>query len=250
MDLFDRIEAPALPFTLPTGDGYGACWNAAANGFDIFVPDGLLFYAEHFFNPKISDRCVEYFQENDTLGWANADWRELTPEQFAAIGFTHIHWCQEHITFFGKRHALPRLTAWYGDAGTNYTYSNIAVTPTPWNKGLLYLKQQIEQRAGVTFNSVLLNWYRDGADHLQWHSDDEPDLGRNPVIASANFGETRDFALRRTDDHSQRIVLPLKHGTLLVMAGTLQHFWQHAVPKRKRVQDSRFNLTFRHITSG
>jgi alkylated DNA repair dioxygenase AlkB len=93
----------------------------------------------------------------------------------------------------------------------------------------------------------LLNWYRDGEDYLNWHSDDERALGENPTIASANFGETRDFVLRRKDDKAQKLVIPLKHGTLLVMSGSLQHFWEHAVPKRKKVSGSRFNLTFRNV---
>jgi alkylated DNA repair dioxygenase AlkB len=99
----------------------------------------------------------------------------------------------------------------------------------------------------VAFNSVLLNWYRDGEDHLSWHSDDEKELGKNPIIASANFGESRDFVVRLKSDHSQKITFPLKHGTLLIMKGELQHYWEHAVPKRKNVQRSRFNMTFRRI---
>src|SRR5690606_15717201 len=134
---------------------------------------------------------------------------------------------------------LPRLTAWYGDSGKSYTYSGIKSEPNEWNKGLLYLKQQIERVAGVEFNSVLLNWYRDGEDYLSWHADDEKELGLNPVIASVNFGETRDFFLRRNVDKSQKITIPLRHGTLLVMSGELQHHWQHSVPKRKRVDGSR-----------
>ena len=173
----------------------------------------------------------------------------LTPEQLAAIRFTNIAWKQDNINMYGKTVPLPRLTAWYGDSGKSYTYSGIKSEPNEWNKGLLYLKHQIERVAGVEFNSVLLNWYRDGEDYLSWHADDEKELGLNPVIASVNFGETRDFFLRRNVDKSQRISIPLKHGTLLIMSGALQHHWQHSVPKRKRVDGSRFNLTFRKIES-
>lgn len=94
---------------------------------------------------------------------------------------------------------------------------------------------------------MLLNWYRSGEDHMGWHADDEPELGPDPVIASANFGATRDFILRRTDDPSRKIVISLQHGSVLVMQGALQHHWQHSVPKRKKVTHSRFNLTFRTI---
>ena len=215
--------------------------------FVIQVPDGELIFAERFFNTKISDRSVEYFQENDTYDWQHADWQQLSAEDVAQVKFTYINWQRDHIKMYGKTIALPRLTAWHGDAGKSYTYSGITSQPQVWNAGLLYIKKQIEQVTGYTFNSVLLNWYRNGEDHMGWHADDEPELGVNPLIASVNFGETRDFVLRRNDEPRQKIVMPLQHGTLLVMGGALQHYWQHSVPKRKRVKGSRFNLTFRAI---
>src|SRR5699024_284069 len=108
-------------------------------------------------------------------------------------------------------------------------------------------KEKIEAFCNASFNSVLLNWYRDGEDNLSWHADNEKELGLNPTIASANFGETRDSLVRKNDDNSKKLVLPLKHGAPLIKRGEMQHHWQHAVPKRKRVKGSRFNLTFRHI---
>ncbi len=91
-----------------------------------------------------------------------------------------------------------------------------------------------------------MNWYRDGEDYVNWHADDEKELGENPIVGSVNFGATRDFIIR-TNDKTQKISIPLKHGTLLIMSGKLQHFWQHSVPKRKKVKDVRFNLTIRVI---
>ena len=215
--------------------------------FVIQVPDGELIFAERFFNTKISDRSVEYFQENDTYDWQHTDWQQLGAEDLAQVTFTYINWQRDDIKMYGKTITLPRLTAWYGDAGKSYTYSGITSQPQAWNAGLLYIKKQIEQVTGYAFNSVLLNWYRNGEDHMGWHADDEPELGLNPLIASVNFGETRDLVLRRIDNPRQKIIIPLQHGTLLVMGGALQHYWQHSVPKRKRVKGSRFNLTFRTI---
>ncbi|MGP5663045.1 alpha-ketoglutarate-dependent dioxygenase AlkB family protein, partial [Psychrobacter celer] len=97
------------------------------------------------------------------------------------------------------------------------------------------------------FNSVLLNWYRSGEDHISWHTDAEPELGKDPMIASINFGESRRFLLRLQDDHKCKIEIPLHHGSVLVMAGALQHHWQHSVPKQKKVKGSRVNMTFRTI---
>ena len=101
------------------------------------------------------------------------------------------------------------------------------------------IKEQIEKVAGTQFNSVLMNWYRNGEDYLNWHTDDEPELGKNPTIASVNFGETRDFRVCHKDDHQLKFTVPLQHGSLLIMSGEMQHFWQHEVPKRKKVQHSR-----------
>lgn len=245
-DLFGAVDVER-PFSLPQGAGVTALWNPSWRGYDITLPDGELFYAEQFFAPKISNRMVEYLQDNDRVDWHHRNWRDVSPEELDRIKFENIEWKQDWIKFYGRRSPLPRLTAWYGDEGKSYTYSGIKSEPSPWNKGLLYVKDAIEACAGVTFNSVLLNWYRDGGDHLGWHADDEKELGSNPTIASANFGATRDFLMRRKDDPSQKATFQLKHGTLLLMKGRLQQFWEHSVPKRKGVGQSRFNMTFRRI---
>jgi alkylated DNA repair dioxygenase AlkB len=151
---------------------------------------------------------------------------------------------------YGKRIAVPRLTAWFGDAETNYTYSGLTMVPEPWTPELLELKSRLEPRArGTTFNSVLLNLYRDGNDSVAWHSDDEPELGRNPVIASLSLGQARSFRLKHDhDDSIPPVQIELTHGSLLVMSGALQHHWKHQLPKRRSVNlGPRINLTFRQI---
>lgn len=247
MDLFDNSNEPPLPFLLPERKGYQFYWSEELRGYHIAVPNGCIFYSENFFTKKVSDRLVEYFQENSNFDWRGVKWKDIT--DIESINFCNMKWKQDSINFYGKKISLPRLTSWYGDDGSDYTYSGITSKPNYWNDGLLYIKLEIEKLFGVEFNSVLLNWYRDGEDYLNWHSDDEKELGKNPTIASANFGETRDFSVRRKDDKEQKLVIPLKHGTLLIMSGEFQHFWEHAVPKRKMVSASRFNLTFRNIKS-
>ena len=246
MDLFSDSYVD-LPFDASKGGGHAVEKLPDIDGYRIIVPSGELVYIERFFDKKISDRSLEYFQENDSTDWRQTKWSEVTADDFSKIKFSNISWKQDSIKMYGKTIPLPRLTSWYGDGGKAYTYSGITSYPNEWNRGLLYLKERIEQFAEVEFNSVLLNWYRDGQDHLNWHADDEKELGVNPIIASANFGETRDFVIRRNDDHAVKFILPLGHGTLLLMRGELQHFWQHSVPKRTKVSGSRFNLTFRRI---
>ncbi len=245
-DLF-HIEPLALPFELPKQDGFSATWDEKWNGFHVSIPNGGFFYCEEFFNRKWSDRAVQYFQENDRFDYNNIDWRSISQDEFDLINFNNIAWKQDFIKLYGRDIPLPRLTSWYGDEGKSYQYSGIKANPNPWADGLLHIKSRIEECADHKFNCVLLNWYRDGQDSLSWHADDEKELGENPVIASANFGATRDFLIRSKEDNSQKLSIPLKHGTLLLMKGTMQHHWQHSVPKRAKVNENRFNLTFRTI---
>ncbi len=155
-------------------------------------------------------------------------------------------WKQESMNLYGKQLPFPRLTAWYGDNDKPYRFSGITLQPNPWTDDLLYIKNKVEAQSGKVFNSVLLNQYRDGSDSISWHTDAEPELGKNPVIASVTFGETRKFQLRHIQT-KERIDIELIHGSLLIMKGELQHFWQHQIPKTTTVKNGRINLTFRTI---
>lgn len=158
-----------------------------------------------------------------------------------------IPWRQDWITVYGRSLPQPRLTAWYGDPGKSYTYSGITLIPMPWTPTLLELKAMTEALARVAFNSVLLNLYRNGNDSMGWHSDDEPELGENPIIGSLSLGETRRFMLRHRYQKELKHQMELTSGSFLLMRGTTQHYWQHHVPKTKRPVGPRINLTFRAI---
>ena len=156
-----------------------------------------------------------------------------------------IPWRAENITLFGKILPMPRLVAWQGDVP--YTYSGHTHQPAPWSAEVLQLKAIAERLAGQSFNSVLLNYYRDGRDSMGWHSDDERSLGAVPVIASLSLGAERVFQVRRRDDHRQRLSMRLPSGSCLLMGGAMQAHWQHCLPKTARPVGPRVNLTFRAI---
>lgn len=158
----------------------------------------------------------------------------------------NIDWKQESMNMYGKQLNFPRLTAWYGDNDKPYSFSGIKLSPQPWNEELLEIKTKIEPKALVKFNSVLLNRYRNGNDSISWHTDAEKELGKNPIIASVNFGATRKFQLRHIHT-KEKLEVELTHGSLLIMQGELQHFWQHQVPKTAQNVNERINLTFRVI---
>jgi len=156
-------------------------------------------------------------------------------------------WQQHHISLYGRRHAEPRLGLWYADAGVHYRYSGRECRAAAWPQPLLSLRELLQEQLQQPFNGVLGNLYRDGDDAMGWHSDDERSLGARPLIASVSLGAGRDFLLRRKHDHSRKLKLHLQHGSLLLMAGTTQRYWQHALPRRKKVSQARVNLTFRWI---
>jgi alkylated DNA repair dioxygenase AlkB len=157
-------------------------------------------------------------------------------------------WQQRYLTIYGKTFPEPRLTAWYGNEGKNYSYSGIKLNPLPWTPLLLSIKARVDDVARLTFNSVLLNLYRDGRDSNGWHQDNEPELGKNPVIASVSFGAVRRFQMRhKTRKDLDKLDIELPHGSLLLMAGVTQHHWQHQIPKTAKPVGARINLTFRVI---
>ena len=158
-----------------------------------------------------------------------------------------VQWRQAELKIYGRKVLTPRLTSWMGDSDASYVYSNTRFVPVPWISPVLMIKQQIESATGNTFNSVLLNYYRDGQDAMGWHSDDEKELGKQPVIASLSLGGERRFLLRRKDKTEKSIALHLQHGSLLLMQGVTQKNFQHALPRSTKQIPARINLTFRHI---
>jgi alkylated DNA repair dioxygenase AlkB len=159
-----------------------------------------------------------------------------------------VPWRQERILVWGKMHLQPRLVAWYGDRGSDYTYSGIKLTPLPWTDLLLEIKRRVETVTAASFNSVLLNYYRDNRDSMGFHSDDEPELGLRPVIASLSLGEERTLILKhKMNKLAKPIRLKLASGSLLLMKGETQKYWTHGVAKESHPCRPRINLTFRQI---
>lgn len=192
-----------------------------AGGQHIRLPDADMLYFPAFWAPAEADHYRQQLEEG-------------------------IDWQQGHVTVYGKTYQEPRLSAWYGDAGCAYTYSGLYHTPLPWTPLLLAIRARVEACAeGATFNSVLANRYRDGADGVAWHSDDEKELGPAPVIASVTVGQPRPFQMRHRGDTRLQYSLLLPHGSLLLMRGKTQRYWQHRIPKSSAACRPRINLTFR-----
>ena len=188
------------------------------------LPDADVTYYDSFFSVENSDRLL------DSL-------------------INQIQWKQNTIRFYGKESPVPRLEAWYGDPGMSYSYSGIRMDPLPWTEDLLEIKKIIEPVSMTTFNSVLINFYRDGKDRVAWHSDDEKELGEKPIIGSVSFGAERKFKLRHKKyrENGLRSEIMLKHGSFLLMSGSTQSHWAHEIPRTAKPLGPRVNLTYRKI---
>ena len=174
----------------------------------------------------------------------------LRPDEAAALAgrlADEVPWTVHRIRMFGRWVDSPRLSCWMGDPEAAYRYSGALFEPEPWHPAIARLLPRLESDCGARFNSVLLNRYRDGRDSMGWHSDDEPELGPAPVIASLSLGVERRFLLRMKNDHATKAEFRLRHGDLLVMHGDCQRVAQHALPKMAGVAGERINLTFRWV---
>ena len=160
-----------------------------------------------------------------------------------------LSWETGFIKIFGKTHQIPRLQAWYAEDGVEYTYSGKKLQRHNWNKTLIDIKEEIESITSFKFNSVLANLYRNGDDSMGLHSDDEKELGQNPVIGSVSLGAQRKFKLRHKQfkENGLKHDILLQNGSFLLMHGATQHHWMHEIPRTALPIEPRVNLTFRVI---
>lgn len=158
-----------------------------------------------------------------------------------------LSWRQETITIFAKSYPQPRLTAWIGIGLSAASRYSSEIPATPWWDEAESLRQRCAKLCNTPFNSVLVNQYRNGQDGMGMHADDEPILGPQPVIASLSLGQTRKLLCKHRFDTSRKLDIPMRHGSLMVMAGNFQHAWKHGVPKSKKSMQPRMNLTFRRL---
>lgn len=157
-----------------------------------------------------------------------------------------VEWRQDEVVMFGKKITTARKIAWYGDKPYRYTYSKTSKIALPWTQELIELKSGVEFLANEEFNTCLLNLYHSGNEGMGWHSDDEPDLKKHGAIASLSLGAERKFVFKHKETKEKAEVF-LEHGSLLVMKGEVQTHWLHSLPKTKKVNDLRVNLTFRTV---
>lgn len=168
-------------------------------------------------------------------------------ENYFQVLFENLDWQQHEIRIFGKILPQPRLTALYAESEVPYSYSGLTLIPKEFTPELQELRKELEKYTPIHFTHCLANLYRNGNDSMGLHSDDEKELGNNPVIASISLGATRKFKLKHKVMKDQKFEIDLESGSLLLMQGSTQHFWKHELPKSKKDTGARINLTFRRI---
>ncbi|MES2474446.1 MAG: alpha-ketoglutarate-dependent dioxygenase AlkB [Verrucomicrobiota bacterium] len=200
-----------------------------------------LFPADPATNHLACDGTVNYFGK--VLSPAEAD------RHFQSL-LDGVPWTHDEVVMFGKSIVTAREVAWFGDAGLSYHYSGTTKQPLPWTPSLIELKTLVEALSASSYNSCLLNLYHHGGEGMGWHSDDEKSITRDSAIASISLGAEREFRLKHKTREEKASIL-LESGSLLVMKGSTQRHWLHAIPKSKRVTAPRINLTFRNmVTAG
>ena len=210
--------------------------------------------SEQLMQPDLFQQSSELPFTDHDLGdaWIREYHQLFSPEcadELLRVLLAQIPWQQDSIRIAGKRIPVPRLQCWMGDRGSHYAYSGIHLEPVPWQLPITAIRDQIQALGHADFNSVLLNYYRDGQDSVAWHADDEPELGANPVIASLSLGAERKFQLRHKRDKGRdRYHMLLRNGSVLIMGKTLQNNWLHQLPKETTLRSPRINLTFRQVT--
>ena len=159
-----------------------------------------------------------------------------------------IEWEKREVKIYGKTFEQPRLISYMAsESRLNYKYSGLRLVPKDFTPTVIKIKELVEKESGESFNSCLLNFYRDGSDHVSWHSDNEKEYGKEPTIASFTLGTERDFILKEKVNNDNKVKIKLENGSLLIMSGKTQDEWLHQIPKRAGVKTGRINLTFRKI---
>jgi alkylated DNA repair dioxygenase AlkB len=155
-----------------------------------------------------------------------------------------VTWKNDETIMFGKHIVTARKVAWYAEGNYSYSYSGSTKQAQMWTPELHTLRSLVERTSHCTYNSCLLNLYADGNEGMGWHSDNEDSLVKQGTIASVSFGAERKFTFKHRTT-KETVCLVLENGSLLLMKGAIQSFWQHSLPKTKKPTGPRINLTFR-----
>jgi alkylated DNA repair dioxygenase AlkB len=180
--------------------------------------------------------------------------RYLTPSEAAALRTEceRLPWEHQRIRGVPTR----RANVWLADdPGAVYKYSGQVWTPRPLPAALRELGGRLGKVAGEEFNCALATSYPTGEATVGYHADNEPVFGTNPVVASVSLGATRVFGVvhrsrAKGENPAPDLTLELDDGALVIMRGTFQHEYLHALRPASARVGSRVNLSYRRYIGG
>ncbi|WP_256107521.1 alpha-ketoglutarate-dependent dioxygenase AlkB [Streptomyces sp. ODS05-4] len=149
----------------------------------------------------------------------------------------HVPWRAERRRMYDTEVTVPRLLAFYRPADP---------LPHPvLDQARTALSAHYAAELGEPFTTAGLCYYRDGRDSVAWHGDRTGRGDReDTMVAILSVGQPRDLALRPLGGGPARRI-PLGHGDLVVMGGSCQRTFEHAVPKTTRAAGPRISVQFR-----
>ena len=243
--------------------------NALKNFFGVVMTDKEVadLISEKFYSFKMKEADLGTLVKSKSIAYQRAETSEKVDKKIDLDGAEIEHYKNDLKDFsfdsidksvewkqvtYRSGAKQPRLTNYYGDPGTDYTYSRVVNKPKKWSKELLALKKEVERITGFRFNSALVNKYRTGSDAIGWHADNEPELGDTPIIASVSFGTTRVFKLQKVNPatgkrYGEVKTFPLADSDLFLMFGNTQKNYHHSISKEVE-KGARINITFRNTT--
>jgi len=145
-------------------------------------------------------------------------------------------WEQESMWMYDRTVTVPRLIARLDPQG--------AMPPL-----LQQAVERIEAFLATRFNSVSAQYYRDGSDSVAWHNDHTEELIDRPTIALLSLGATREIQVRTKARPRTAYRCDLEPGSLFVMSGRSQDFYEHHIPKVRRPTTPRISIALRQRTS-
>ncbi|HEY8297584.1 MAG TPA: alpha-ketoglutarate-dependent dioxygenase AlkB [Candidatus Baltobacteraceae bacterium] len=158
-------------------------------------------------------------------------------ERYLAEILAGAPWTHETMWMYDKTVDVPRLVA-------------RVRLDEPMLPALAEIKARVEERLGRRFTGLGLNYYRDGSDSVAWHNDRNEDLIDLPTIALVSLGATRQMLVRPKSPPRKTIACDLEPGSLFVMSGRAQEFWEHCIPKTSRPTAARISIALRQRRVG
>jgi alkylated DNA repair dioxygenase AlkB len=143
-----------------------------------------------------------------------------------------LTWSQDTMWMYDHTVAVPRLHARFAEG-------------EEMPDQVTSVRERVESLLKARFNSTHVQYYRDANDSVSWHSDHTEDLIDQGMVAIVSLGAVREMRVRSKSRPRRTFTCALEPGSLFVMGGRAQEFWEHHIPKLRQPVTPRISITFR-----